>query len=97
MIAAPHCDGSAANGHSCILRSNHRGDHMATPTMTQILDFEAAHATTPAGMKTGAITKELGVTALRYYQLLNRHIDTEEALAYDPTTTRRVQRARTAR
>jgi Protein of unknown function (DUF3263) len=41
----------------------------------------------------------LGITATRYYQLLNALIDTPEALRFDPTLVKRLraQRARRQR
>lgn len=49
------------------------------------------------GPKERAIRKRLGLSAARYYQLLNGLIDSPEALRYDPLLVRRLRRLRTAR
>lgn len=88
MSRDTHCDGATSTGHVCILLANHSGDHKPTPTLEQILDFEA----TPfrdRGTKLDRIRRDLGINLTRYYQLLNRYIHTEAAAAYDPITTRR--------
>ena len=58
-----------------------------------LLDFEAAWHR-HGGAKEEAIRAQLGVTPARYYQLLGRLIDTEDALAYDPMLVKRLQRIR---
>lgn len=50
-----------------------------------------------AGAKEEAIRAEFGLSATRYYQLLNAVIDSPAAMAYDPMMVRRLQRMRTAR
>ena len=58
-----------------------------------ILDFERAwwkHA----GAKEGAIRQRFGLTATRYYQLLNWIIDEPAALEHDPLGVRRLRRLR---
>lgn len=57
-----------------------------------------------AGAKEQAIKDAFGMSATRYYQILNALIDTEAALAHDPLLVKRLrrlrghrQRARTAR
>jgi len=52
-----------------------------------------------AGAKEQAITEMLGITATRYYQLLNELIDSPEALRFDPVLVKRLraQRARRQR
>jgi hypothetical protein len=52
-----------------------------------------------AGAKEQAIAEVLGITATRYYQLLNELIDSPEALRFDPTLVKRLraQRARRQR
>ena len=52
-----------------------------------------------AGSKEQAITETLGITATRYYQLLNELIDSPEALVFDPVLVKRLraQRARRQR
>jgi hypothetical protein len=62
----------------------------------RILDFEReAWKLTVA--KERAIRERFGFSAARYHQLLNRIVDTPEALAYDPMLVRRVRRVREAR
>ncbi len=52
-----------------------------------------------AGAKEQAIAEVLGITATRYYQLLNELIDSPEALKFDPVLVKRLraQRARRQR
>ena len=64
----------------------------------RVLAFERGTWRT-AGAKEQAIAEVLGITATRYYQLLNGLIDTPEALRFDPTLVKRLraQRARRQR
>ncbi|MDS2172338.1 MULTISPECIES: DUF3263 domain-containing protein [unclassified Nesterenkonia] len=50
-----------------------------------------------AGAKDQAISDQLGISAVSYYQLLNRLIDSEAALAHDPMLVKRLRRQRDAR
>ena len=50
-----------------------------------------------AGAKDEAITQALQMSAVAYYQALNRLIDTEAALAHDPMLVKRLRRQRDAR
>ena len=62
----------------------------------RILDFERTwwrHA----GAKEEAIRSAFGLSAARYYQLLNALIDSPEAVRHDPMLVGRLQRARDAR
>ncbi len=62
----------------------------------RVLDFEREwwrHA----GAKEEAIRQAFGLSAARYYQLLNVVIDTADALRYDPMLVSRLLRARDAR
>lgn len=61
-----------------------------------ILDFEARRHQHGA-VKEEAIRSDLSLTPARYYQLLNRLIDTADALAYDPLLVHRLRRLRDAR
>ena len=66
------------------------------PRDAAILDFERQwwrHA----GAKEEAIRSQFGLSAARYYQLLNALIDVPEAVRHDPMLVRRLQRARDAR
>lgn len=61
-----------------------------------ILDFEREwwkHA----GAKQHAVRHRFNLSPARYYQLLNRLIDDDEALAYDPMLVKRLRRLRAAR
>ncbi|MFD8809405.1 DUF3263 domain-containing protein [Streptomyces sp. NPDC059597] len=49
------------------------------------------------GAKERAIREQLGLTPVRYYQLLNALLDDERALAHDPVTVNRLRRVREAR
>jgi len=62
----------------------------------RILDFERRwwrHA----GAKEDAIRTQFGLSAARYYQLLNAVIDSPAAVRHDPMLVRRLQRARDTR
>lgn len=69
-----------------------------TPTTTMhtadvLLAFEGQHPGHSFEKET-LIRRELGVSAARFYQLLRRVIDTEEALRIDPLLTYRLRRGR---
>ncbi|MEV7493217.1 DUF3263 domain-containing protein [Streptomyces anulatus] len=49
------------------------------------------------GVKERAIREELGISPVRYYQLLNALIDDERALREDPVTVNRLRRVRDAK
>ncbi|MBT2391188.1 MULTISPECIES: DUF3263 domain-containing protein [Streptomyces] len=49
------------------------------------------------GAKERAIREQLGISPVRYYQLLNALIDDERALAHDPVTVNRLRRVRDER
>jgi hypothetical protein len=61
-----------------------------------ILDFEREWWKY-AGAKEQAIRERFDLSPTRYYQLLNRIIDDEEAVAYDPMLVKRLRRMRAAR
>jgi hypothetical protein len=50
-----------------------------------------------AGAKEAAIRQQFGMSATRYYQVLNALVDRPEALAVDPLLVRRLRRMRAAR
>lgn len=62
----------------------------------KILEFER-YWWKYAGAKERAIKDAFGVSATRYYQLLNRIIDMPDALDYDPILVKRLQRLRAFR
>ncbi|MFG3407638.1 DUF3263 domain-containing protein [Streptomyces sp. NPDC048142] len=49
------------------------------------------------GAKERAIREELGISPVRYYQLLNALIEDERALREDPVTVNRLRRLRDAK
>ncbi|MDP9023313.1 MAG: DUF3263 domain-containing protein [Actinomycetota bacterium] len=61
-----------------------------------ILDFEREWWKV-AGAKEQGIRQRFDVSPTRYYQLLNRLIDDDAALAYDPMLVKRLRRLRAAR
>jgi hypothetical protein len=64
----------------------------------RLLAFERGTWRT-AGAKEQAIVEVLGISATRYYQLLNELIDSPDALKFDPVLVKRLraQRARRQR
>ena len=50
-----------------------------------------------AGAKEQAIVEVLGISATRYYQLLNELIDSPDALKFDPVLVKRLRAQRTRR
>ncbi|MBW3662586.1 MAG: DUF3263 domain-containing protein [Actinobacteria bacterium] len=50
-----------------------------------------------AGAKEQAIRDRFDLSPTRYYQLLNRLIDDDDALSYDPMLVKRLRRMRAAR
>jgi hypothetical protein len=62
----------------------------------RILDFEREWWKF-AGAKEQAVRERFDVSPTRYYQLLNRVIDDEAAVAYDPMLVKRLRRLRAAR
>lgn len=67
-----------------------------TPRERQVLEFERQwwkHA----GAKEQAIKERFGMSATRYYQVLNALIDRPESLAVDPMLVKRLRRMRASR
>jgi transcription initiation factor TFIIIB Brf1 subunit/transcription initiation factor TFIIB len=62
----------------------------------QILDFEREWWRY-AGAKEQAVREAFDLSPTRYYQLLNRVIDDERAVTYDPMLVKRLRRLRSAR
>jgi hypothetical protein len=76
--------------------SAHQPDSPLPERDERILSFERQwwrHV----GAKEEAIRSQFGLSAARYYQLLNAVIDAPAAERYDPMLVRRLQRARDAR
>lgn len=63
----------------------------------EILDFEGGPHWTYAGAKEQEIRRLFGVSATRYYQVLNALLDRPEALTYAPMTIKRLRRLRSTR
>nr|MDT0664200.1 DUF3263 domain-containing protein [Micromonospora sp. DSM 115978] len=62
----------------------------------RILEFEK-HWWRYAGAKERAVRDEFGMSATRYYQVLNALIDSPEALVAEPMLVRRLRRLRAQR
>jgi hypothetical protein len=63
---------------------------------TRILTFERG-IWRNQGTKERDIAEVLGITATRYYQLLNELIDSAEALKFDPVLVKRLRAQRSRR
>jgi len=61
-----------------------------------ILDFEREWWKY-SGAKEQAIKERFDLSPTRYYQLLNRIVDDEDALSYDPMLVKRLRRMRATR
>jgi hypothetical protein len=70
----------------CHAAAGHRGGCRTIPTIAEALDLEAEHLR--PGAREEAIRVRFGLPLARWEQLLNRYIDTEEALAHNPTLVR---------
>lgn len=74
---------------------------MSTAPLTdrerEILAFEAGPHWRYTGTKESAIREQFGVSATRYYQLLNALIDHPEAAALQPMLVKRLRRLRETR
>jgi hypothetical protein len=66
------------------------------PRSQEILEFERHWWRLP-GPKERAIRERFGLSAARYYQLLNRLIDSPQALRHDPMLVKRLRRIRAGR
>lgn len=65
---------------------------MTRPTITQLLDFAAAHTGRHTSNTDMDIRRTLDITPTRYIDLLNRAILTPEAVQHDPATVHRLIR-----
>lgn len=61
-----------------------------------LLDFADKHWRY-AGNQADAIMAQFGISVTRYWQRVNRLLDTEEALAYNPVLVNRLRRLRERR
>ena len=66
---------------------------MLSDTDLAVLRF-AARAPRSVGSREDAVRSELGMQPIRYYQRLNRLLDSPDALAAEPQLVRRLQRLR---
>ena len=66
---------------------------MLSDTDLSVLRF-AARAPRSIGAREDAVRSELGMQPIRYYQRLNRLLDSPDALAAEPQLVRRLQRLR---
>lgn len=62
----------------------------------KILDFERTWWSEP-GPKEIAMVERFDLTMTQYYEVLNRLIDSDDALGYDPLVVRRLRRLRDRR
>jgi hypothetical protein len=69
---------------------------MATPPGAEALTFETT-APTHQGQKEALIRATFAIAPARYYLILHRYLDTQEALEQDPVTTNRLRRLRDVR
>lgn len=67
-----------------------------TERQLRILAFESRAWRNP-GLKERAARLEFGLSAARYYQVLNALIDTPAAIRYDPLLVNRLRRMRAGR
>ncbi|WP_306436901.1 DUF3263 domain-containing protein [Rhodococcus sp. 05-2255-3B1] len=67
-----------------------------TPQQAEILQFERRWYSA-AGNKEADIREQLGLSAVRYYQLLNAILDRPDALAAEPVLVKRLLRIRSSR
>ncbi len=67
-----------------------------SPRDARILEFERDWWRHP-GAKEAAIREEFGLSAARYYQVLNTLIDSPAAVKHDPMLVKRLHRVRDAR
>ncbi len=81
---------------SAIQIEGSREGGVLTELESRILEFER-NWWQFGGAKEDAIREQFAMNATRYYQTLNRLIDSESALAADPVLVRRLRRLRQTR
>lgn len=69
-----------------------RPETIHRPTVVQLIDFAAAHPGKLTSATSELVRTQLGITPVRYLQLLAQAIDDVVALEHDPITTRRLRR-----
>jgi hypothetical protein len=74
-----------------------RGQPPIRPTLEQLIAFEHATESLRAGLKEAKIRHTFGLSAVRYFQYLNRAIDTAEALEADPVLINQLRARRAKR
>jgi hypothetical protein len=90
MSASPSVGANAVN-----LQSTTNGVELSE-LEARILEFERSWWSF-GGAKEDAIREQFDMNATRYYQTLNRLIDTDAALSADPVLVRRLRRLRRTR
>ncbi|MBU3066045.1 DUF3263 domain-containing protein [Nocardia sp. NEAU-G5] len=88
-------DSSSAGGNSPVPASDGLIDGL-TRRELEILDFERKWWKY-AGAKEDAIRELFGMSATRYYQVLNAVVDKPEAMSADPMLVKRLRRLRASR
>nr|WP_255182791.1 DUF3263 domain-containing protein [Rhodococcus sp. 15-649-1-2] len=88
--------GEASDRRRTRLHRRRAGAPRMTDTEQAVLAFERKWWRA-AGAKEAAIVDELGISAIRYYQVLTRLLDDREALAADPVLVKRLRRIRDSR
>ncbi|MEU2350765.1 DUF3263 domain-containing protein [Modestobacter sp. NPDC049651] len=99
--AAPGADGTAVTPEVSVADEPHEAQEAAGGVTLgardrDVLAFERQWWRY-GGAKEEAIRERFGLSATRYYQVLNAVIDRPEALATDPLLVRRLRRVRSAR
>jgi hypothetical protein len=94
MDPAPHTGTSASNGSAP--ENAPSGSSNLSERDQQIITFERQWWKY-AGAKEQAIRDQFGMSATRYYQVLNALIDRPDALAFDPLLVKRLRRLRSSR
>ncbi|WP_250286062.1 MULTISPECIES: DUF3263 domain-containing protein [unclassified Frankia] len=105
-VRTPASSGPPESGHQATPSDHHsqpaHDPDTAGPAVAlddrqrRVLEFEH-HWWRYAGAKETAIRAEFGISATRYYQILNALIDSPAALAADPMLVRRLRRLRATR
>jgi hypothetical protein len=94
MDPAPHTETSASNGSAP--EDAPGSSSSLSERDQQIMAFERQWWKY-AGAKEQAIRDQFGMSATRYYQVLNALIDRPDALAFDPLLVKRLRRLRSSR
>jgi hypothetical protein len=74
-----------------------RGQPAVRPSLEQLIAFEHETESLRPGLKEAQIRHTFGLSAVRYFQYLNRAIDTAEALEADPVLINQLRARRAKR